>query len=110
LSAGGKSAIGDKAMAMRVEVGAIGAESLKRKDASGSYIFSVEKGLWDMAEKVSQAWIHFARNGNPNHKGIPNWPAYTRANGAAMILDNTCAVRNHHDRELMSLLAPEIKF
>jgi len=45
LSAGGKSAIGDKAMAMRVEVGAIGAESLKRKDASGSYIFSVEKGL-----------------------------------------------------------------
>jgi para-nitrobenzyl esterase len=41
---------------------------------------------------------------------MPNWPANTRANRAAMILDNTCVVRNHHDRKLMSLLAPEIKF
>jgi para-nitrobenzyl esterase len=68
------------------------------------------KEAWAMAENVSQAWINFARYGNPNHKGMPNWPAYMRANGAAMILDNTCVVRNHHDKELMSLLAPDIKF
>jgi len=60
-----------------------------------------------LADKVSQAWINFARNGNPNHKGLPSWPAYTRANGATMIFDNTCVVRNHHDKELMSILAPE---
>jgi para-nitrobenzyl esterase len=62
-----------------------------------------------LADRVSQAWINFARAGNPNHKGLPAWPAYTRSGGAAMILDNTCVVRSHHDRELMAILAPETK-
>jgi para-nitrobenzyl esterase len=58
-----------------------------------------------MADRVSQAWINFARAGNPNHKGLPTWPAYTRTGGAAMIFDNTCDVRSHHDRELMAIIA-----
>ncbi len=60
-----------------------------------------------MADKVSQAWINFARYGNPSHRGLPKWPSYTRENGATMILDNVSTIRNHHDDELMSLLAPE---
>jgi hypothetical protein len=32
-------------MAMGVEVGAVGSERLKGKDAAGAYIFSVEQGL-----------------------------------------------------------------
>ncbi len=63
-----------------------------------------------MADRISPAWINFARYGNPNHKGLPHWPAYTRAGGAVMILDNQSIVRNHHDRELMSILAPEYKY
>ena len=58
---------------------------------------------------MSQAWINFARYGNPNAKGLPNWPAYTRENGAAMIFDNKSAVRYHHDDGLMKLLAPDYK-
>jgi len=49
------------------------------------------KGL---AGKTSDAWIQFARSGNPNHKGLPNWPAYTVDQRATMLLDTTCKVVN----------------
>ena len=56
-----------------------------------------------LADKVSQAWINFARSGNPNHKGLPTWQKYTPQNGATMIFDNTCVEKYHHDKELLSL-------
>ena len=59
----------------------------------------------ELADKVSEAWIQFARHGNPNHKGLPNWPSYTAKNGATMIFDNNCQVRDHHDQELLSTAA-----
>jgi para-nitrobenzyl esterase len=58
-----------------------------------------------LADKMSQSWINFARNGNPNHKGIPEWPAYSADNGATMFFDKQCTVKNHHDKELMTLVS-----
>jgi para-nitrobenzyl esterase len=58
-----------------------------------------------LAAKVSDAWIRFARTGNPNHSGLANWPAFTAAQGATMIFDSTCAAVNHPDREELSILA-----
>jgi para-nitrobenzyl esterase len=43
-----------------------------------------------LAAKTSEAWIQFARSGNPNHKGLPNWPAYTTAERATMVFDHVC--------------------
>jgi para-nitrobenzyl esterase len=54
-----------------------------------------------LADKVSAAWAAFARNGNPNHKGLPEWPAYTVKDGATMVLDNECQAKDHFDRELL---------
>lgn len=57
-----------------------------------------------LASKMSQAWINFARSGNPNHKGLPNWPKYTVESGATMFFDNKCEIRNHHDKELLEII------
>jgi len=64
------------------------------------------RDAYALSNKISQAWINFARTGNPNAKGLPEWPAYTRENGATMILDNVSKIRYHYDDALMKLLAP----
>lgn len=62
------------------------------------------KEAYALADKVSKAWINFARNGNPNHKGLPTWPAYNATNTATMHLDNKCAVMPQMDKELFELV------
>jgi para-nitrobenzyl esterase len=57
-----------------------------------------------LADKMSSAWINFARNGNPNDKSLPEWKAYTRENGETMIFDVQPKILNNHDRELMELI------
>jgi len=51
-----------------------------------------------LAEKVCDAWIAFARTGNPNHPGLPTWPAFTADRVETMFFDSNCAVRDDHDR------------
>lgn len=63
------------------------------------------KGAYALADKMSQAWINFARTGDPNHKGLPTWPKYNSAVGATMIFDNTSAVRNHPDKEVLEIVS-----
>jgi len=59
----------------------------------------------ELAAKTSEAWIQFARSGNPNHKGLPSWPAYTIKDRATMIFDNTCKVVNDPGPEERKLWA-----
>ena len=59
----------------------------------------------NLAAKVSDAWINFARKGDPNHSGLPKWPAFRADIGPVMIFDNTCEVRNDPDRELRNIVA-----
>lgn len=57
-----------------------------------------------LADRMSGAWINFARTGNPNADGLPQWEPYTAENGAAMIFDNECRMRYKHDKELMDIV------
>jgi para-nitrobenzyl esterase len=52
-----------------------------------------------LAGNVSEAWIHFARTSNPNHGGIPHWPAFSAENCPTMIFDTQCKVQNNSDKE-----------
>ena len=38
-----------------------------------------------IADLMSEAWIAFARTGNPNNKLLPNWPAYDATKRASMV-------------------------
>jgi para-nitrobenzyl esterase len=52
----------------------------------------------ELAGKVADAWINLARKGDPNHPGLPKWPAFNAEKGPVMIFDNKCEVRNDPDR------------
>lgn len=41
-----------------------------------------------LAEKMSSAWIAFARTGNPNTPRLPDWPTYGISDRYTMVLDN----------------------
>ncbi|MUH34375.1 carboxylesterase/lipase family protein [Zobellia amurskyensis] len=57
-----------------------------------------------LADKMSQAWINFAKNGNPNHSGLPDWPAYNNSNTATMHFNTTSVVKPQLDKELFELV------
>jgi len=58
-----------------------------------------------LADKMSAAWAAFARTGNPNHKGLPNWPKFNAAERATMIFNNQCKVVNDPNGEERKALA-----
>jgi len=47
-----------------------------------------------LADKMSDAWVAFARTGNPNHKLIPKWEPFNLEQRATMIFNNECKAVN----------------
>jgi len=43
-----------------------------------------------LAGKMAAAWVSFARTGNPNHGGLPEWPAFDSTRRATMVFDTEC--------------------
>lgn len=58
-----------------------------------------------LQDKVSQAWVHFARTGNPSQSGLA-WKPYTVAGKETMVFDTVSEVRCVDDDKLLSLLPP----
>ncbi len=57
-----------------------------------------------LAARISGAWVQFARTGDPNHGGLPSWPAFDAGRRATMIFDDTCAVKDDPDGEELKAL------
>jgi len=48
----------------------------------------------NLCERMMDAWLSFARDGNPNHDGIPNWPTYEEKNRSTLVLGNEIKIAN----------------
>ncbi len=60
-----------------------------------------------LADRVSKAWLNFAKYGNPNHDGLPKWKPYNEKNGITMFFDDNCQIRKNHDRDLLKVTDDE---
>jgi para-nitrobenzyl esterase len=50
------------------------------------------------------------QTGNPNGKGLQEWPRYTSAKGETLFLDDVPVVRNDPDREARKSLPPRVGY
>ena len=48
------------------------------------------KDRYPLADKMSRAWTNFARTGDPNVRGLPNWRPYSPSDRAVMIFNDQC--------------------
>jgi para-nitrobenzyl esterase len=53
----------------------------------------------ELGARMSDAWIAFARTGDPKHPRLPKWPSFAAKDGALMAFDNKCEVRMNPDGE-----------
>jgi para-nitrobenzyl esterase len=52
-----------------------------------------------LADKVSDAWIAFAKTGNPNTPKLPNWPAFNSTDWPTMVFNSESKVEKDPIRE-----------
>ena len=57
-----------------------------------------------LGETMSDCWISFARTGKPASANLPEWKAYTAAEGATMNFGANCQLSYHHDKELLEVV------
>jgi para-nitrobenzyl esterase len=54
----------------------------------------------DLGARMADAWIAFARDGDPNQSGLPHWPAYDPKTVPTMLFDNHCVLDHDPDGEI----------
>jgi para-nitrobenzyl esterase len=64
-----------------------------------------DPGAFVLSKQMGGAWASFARTGNPNHSGLPEWPAYTAETRATMYFDTPCVVRNDPEGDGLRIIA-----
>lgn len=58
-----------------------------------------------LEQQLSDAWLNFARTGDPSSPNLPTWFPCAPGDEACMIFDETCRLVHNHDHELIRLHA-----
>ena len=58
-----------------------------------------------LASKVSQSWINFARKGNPNHPGLPEWKKFESGSKTTMVFDDACKPVDNLDTKQLTYMS-----
>ena len=61
---------------------------------AGKVYTGISPAAQRLADRMSAAWVAFARTGNPNHKGIPQWPAFDSTKRPTMVFGDEAKVVN----------------
>jgi para-nitrobenzyl esterase len=69
-----------------------------------SMVGPVDAGMRKLETAIAGAWSALARTGNPNHKWLPAWPAYTPKKRAVMIFDSASRVEYDPTRDVRRIM------
>jgi para-nitrobenzyl esterase len=59
-----------------------------------------------LAVKMSDAWVAFARSGDPNGKDLPHWNPFTDEKRTTMIFDDVCEAKDNLDYAQLKVTEP----
>jgi len=57
-----------------------------------------QRSDYNLAELISSYWANFATTGNPNGKGLPEWPAYNTKETKSMQFDEKSEVKSYQQK------------
>lgn len=63
-----------------------------------------------LVHEVAEAWIAFARGGDPNHLDLPDWPVYTTRERSTMVFDRPTRVVDDPEPEIRAEFPPSPMF
>ena len=52
-----------------------------------------------LSDTIAEYWVNFARNGNPNGPGLPEWPTYDSSADVVQILGDEVRSSVHPRKE-----------
>lgn len=59
----------------------------------------------DLSTRISEAWVRFARHGDPSHPGLPTWPAVADGKSPTMVFDTKCALKDAPEGRGLRMIA-----
>lgn len=59
-----------------------------------SFMTGMGADRYDLATRMSEAWVAFARSGNPNHSGIPRWNPWNPTDWPTMVFNGEAVAIN----------------
>jgi para-nitrobenzyl esterase len=71
----------------------------------GSLLLGNDPQVQSLAKVVSATWVTFARTGDPNHSGLPHWPAYDAEKRSTMTFNTPCKIVDDLEGEVRKILA-----